>query len=810
MSNIRYIAHKTIIDGKEEYQSIYDHCKNTAEIARDKGDSNNIGALAYLAGRLHDAGKYSTEFQKYIKGNTPQIKGSVIHSIHGAHIVNDASKRALLKRALLSETNLKEQCYINLTAQILRIAIMSHHELKDIISLKGEDIFGNSMTKIQNNYQTVCQNLYSEYSKEDIDKDFSKAVEDIKGIYKMLEVNNTDGDSYYFTLGLYVRMLISILIDADRIDTTNFNENKKYVKNLSNAVDTKWQKFIRYSKNNLKMFNTDESVLNKYRNEISDSCKKFACKSKENVSNGIYCLSVPCGAGKTLSVFRYALYTALRYHKKRIFYVAPYNSILDQNVKKLAEYIGDSNAVLPHYSNVISDNKYNNKYSEEEYARYKLLVENWDNIDTPVIATSAVQFLNSLFDGDTASVRRMQALKDSVIIIDEVQALPIEHIKLFTGAINVLSKYFNASVVLCTATQPVYDQISQLKMQTPINIILPYIYNDVFKRVKFENCMAGQGFSIKQTAEFIFEKSNDVKSVLTIVNTKRAAREITKQVNKLINDNYVVYHLSTNMCPAHRINVINRMIQDLNEGKKKVICVSTSLIEAGVDISFEHVIRSLTGLDKIIQAAGRCNRNFEKDFGIVSIIKISECNEKSKIECAVKNAEQLAFERIVVNNNVTDVFSGKNLESYYKTLFEKNKNFMDYKINQRLTLLDLLIDPKKIILAGNTSASDSIYNLYFSQCFKTAGKEFQVIDDTDQISVVVPYGKTGKNLIQQLKTNTEYIDRSLITKLQNYTIQIRKSDYENNIKSIDCLDNLNIHILRPDKYAELFGFNTDQ
>jgi CRISPR-associated endonuclease/helicase Cas3 len=607
-----FIAHIRITDHAS--QTVVEHNDGVAKLAYDIGASYDIGGLCALASRHHDDGKNTQEYLAYIKAASTGkdvARGSVIHSTHGALLVNN----------LVSAKDL----HAKLVAEMVRTAIMSHHGLRDCISTDGKISFLESSTRIAGSYTAVERIVNEHYGKSAIENEFATACAEAKAIQTKIKGFRSLGNSYgsqHFYLAMYERLLTSILVDADRTDTACF-EDATEPSNIPSSEERKmmWKTYLNHCESKIMKLQAkkEPSTLDSYRAEISKACAEF-----DGGTSGVFRLVVPCGAGKTLSALRFALQTAEHYSKKHVFYIAPFNSILEQNAGEIAEYIGDVDAVLKHHSNIVFDSD-----NGEDEKKYKLLTENW--VQSPVIATSAVQFLETMFAGKTSNVRRMQALGDSVIIIDEIQALPIKVLKLFNTAMNFLAHFCGTAIVLCSATQPLLDKLNDYQILTPKSIISDEEkYNTAFKRVRIVDHINGNGFSVQEAANFILEQARGVKSILAIVNTKPVARKIFECIHSIADNSkeYRPFHLSTNMCPAHRSTVLSEMHDCLKDkdNPQKIICISTMLIEAGVNISFEHVVRSLTGLDSIVQAAGRCNRNRETECGIVSVIYIRDEN----------------------------------------------------------------------------------------------------------------------------------------------------------------------------------------
>lgn len=795
-NNDAFIAH--IRSSDQCIQTVQEHNQGVAALARIAGAEYEIENLSECAGAHHDDGKKTPEFRQYIMDAMDGVKrpkGSVIHSTHGACLIDkfrDDTKPAS-----------------KLAAEMIRTAIISHHGIRDAVSPDGKVCFYIAKDNISNTYDQFEKYFYSKILKTDVEEAFERAENDAQKILQKIKSINPKQNklgSAHIYLALYQRLLTSILIDADRTDTACFEDNVSPPKRLNRQeLMAQWHRYRTYCDQAIEQMTKSKtsSPLDQYRSEISDACANF-----DGGSGGIFRLIVPCGAGKTLSSLRFALQTAERYGKNRIFYIAPFNSILDQNADEIGKFIGDDNAVLRHHSNVIMEESEAESDGEME-RKYKLLTENW--LHSPIIATSAVQFLNTLFISKTSAVRRMQALGNSVIIIDEIQALPIKVLKLFNSAINFLASFCNVSVLLCSATQPLLDEIQSYRLITPRNIAGDIDkYTEAFRRVKIEDCSQGNGKTFAEAADFIFEKAQSANSVLAIVNTKNAAKQIAMRIQKLIPDSeeYELFHLSTNMCPAHRNSVIQKLKAALQrKGRKaKVICVSTTLIEAGVDVSFEVVVRSLTGFDSIVQAAGRCNRNRETDYGVVSIIYINE-ERVEKIE-NLQSAQQITREIFYsVKKRPLEYAGGflskKAMDQYYEKFYRGIEEKMGYplKDDKEHTIVDLLTNKNPGIRKNHEAGS-----LCLTQAFKKAGSEFEVIDDSGKSDVIVEYSDDAKSHIAKLRACKTIAERKKeICYLQRYTLQLNLNPKSLGESGVYQDSNLGIYFLSDRYYDAVFG-----
>lgn len=383
-----------------------------------------------------------------------------------------------------------------------------------------------------------------------------------------------------FSQSLWTRMLYSCLVDADYLDTEAFMspaERPEY-----DSLPELLQRLNAY----IAPWFPAKNQLNEYRCQILSRCLDTASSPR-----GIYSLTVPTGSGKTVSSLAFALRHAVENGLERVIYVIPYTSIIEQNAKVFRDILGDRN-VIEHHCNAQFDG---DEECSRQNLRQRLASENWD---APVIVTTAVQFFESLYSNLPSKCRKLHNIANSVIIFDEAQMIPGSQLKPCVGVIANLVAHFRATAVLCTATQPVLeDLIRDFCPNLSVTEICPQtkeIYRQ-FRRVTYQN---GGKLSNAELAEKLTRQNQ----VLCIVNTRKMAQDVFELLPA-----EGAFHLSTLMYPRHRTEVLQQIRQRLQSG---LVCrvVSTSLIEAGVDVDFPSVYRQITGLDSLIQAAGRCNR----------------------------------------------------------------------------------------------------------------------------------------------------------------------------------------------------------
>ena len=512
----------------------------------------------------------------------------------------------------------------------------------------------------------------------------------------------------------WTRMLYSCLVDADFLDTEQFMNGERGRGGYDDtpALLARLQAYI-------EPWQQPKTELNRLRCEILNTCLNAGSKQK-----GIYTLTVPTGGGKTVASLAFALRHAAEHGMQRVIYVIPYTSIIDQNAQVFRDVLGSGN-VLEHHSGVqfdLSDG------APAEDIRKALATENWD---MPVVVTTAVQFFESLYAARSSQCRKLHNLANSVIIFDEAQMLPLPHLRPCVAAMASLAEQFHSTVVLCTATQPsLGDLLRTYAPDCPVTELCPQtaaLY-DRFRRVTFRQ--AGT-----LTDEALAEQLSEQRQVLCIVNSRKAAQSIYALLPPEGS-----YHLSTLMIPAQRLTLLGEIRERLKQGKPCRV-VSTSLIEAGVDVDFPAVYRELAGLDSVMQAAGRCNRE-GKHPASESIVTIFERTELPPV--LFQTAIGAAREAL---NEARDPAAPETMARYFHSLRDLTGDALD----------------KQGVIKAFTQG---IEGCEFP--FRTVAEKFHLID-RNTYTIYIPYGE-GAALLQRLQNGE--CSKDLYRKLGRYAVSV--------------------------------------
>ncbi|HKP94941.1 MAG TPA: CRISPR-associated helicase Cas3' [Fibrobacteria bacterium] len=822
-----FIAHVRKTD-KSKRQTLKDHLEGVASLSSEFASKTGLALAGELLGLLHDLGKYSKEFQNYLKSATELLnpdedeefvdakglKGKIDHSTAGAQLVwKELSNQGDLGIVV---------------GQILALCIASHHSgLIDCLSSDSSnpvaDNFSRRMGKpdekthlkeamakadsvVLERFRTILHDATLMRCLEEAIRKISRNApgRNIKGFHTRKSV------VAQFQIGLLVRLLFSFLIDADRINSADF-ENPNAAKHRLHGRYTGWGGLVGRLESHLSNFAGDNSI-DVIRKDISKHCLDASARSK-----GVYTLTVPTGGGKTLASLRFALHHAKIHALDRIFYVIPFTSIVDQNadvarkILEPEEYPEDKGRiVLEHHSNLDP---------ETQGWRDKLLAENWD---APVVFTTTLQLLEALFGAGTRDARRMHQLANSVIVFDEIQTLPIKCVHLFNNAVNFLAEQCGSTIVLCTATQPLLDEVCEMKGSIRITSggeIMPDVRGlfEKLKRVEIKDKRKNGGWTEGEIADLAVNESGRVGSCLVVVNTKKAARNLYRKIEG--QSSIPLFHLSTSMCPIHRREQLKKIRDNLDPKRNTpIVCISTQLIEAGVDVDFGSVIRFAAGLDSIAQAAGRCNRNGKRDTGIVHVVDPTDENlgNLDDICIGLEKAKRVLNDFRENPSKYGNNLLGKEaMDWYYRNYFHERKKEMDYPVSAKQigrddTILNLLSINSMAV--GNFRWPPGMPRPYLCQSFMAAAKAFKVIDAPTQ-GIIVQYGTAGKELVAELCAAYELGKQfKILRQAQQYTVNVFPHEFRKLLDegaAREVQEDTGIYYLNERYYSKDFGLSTE-
>lgn len=792
----KHLAH-IAEDGRK--QTVAEHCRGAAKYASHALATVGMVNTAFLAALIHDMGKCKEEYTRYLKnavnGDVNAKRGSVNHTFAGVRFV--------LERWHPSA----ELDHAEITAELIAFAIGSHHGLFDCVDEKQSSGFIHRQTKDGIDYKESMENYLRECATSgELDALFRASVEEmVPLIDKIAALSRQEDDvlaneETFFYMGLLVRMLLSAVIEGDRRDTAEFMNGDQFPKCPENMQQI-WSNRLEYVEEKITAFPLDKPI-NQARRTISNTCASFA-----NGPGGVYRLNVPTGGGKTLSSLRYALVHAKKWNKSRIIFTSPLLSILDQNAEVIRNYVGDDTLILEHHSNLADPGN-----DSEQLRHLELLMDTWES---PIIITTLVQLMNTCFSGKTSAIRRFHSLTNSIIIIDEVQTVPSKMLTLFNLAVNFLSEICGTTVVLCSATQPTLESnvIHHPLLHTPPDIVpaQPALW-EAFQRTEIQNAGC---YRLAELPQVIDDCLKECSSLLVVCNKKEEAAFLFQ---KLLCANYQCYHLSAAMCAEHRrktIRTLTSALEEIKNGGEKLVCISTQVIEAGVDISFQRVIRFAAGMDSVIQAAGRCNRHAEQNEP--APVSIVQCTDETLFRLQDitrgKNATIALLSAFQRNPDQfhNDLSDKKAIEFYYHHLYNSMEpDFQDDVTEEFGSIFHLLSDNPKYADSNSKEA-----NCYFlRQAFHLAGKLFQVFDQ-NTTDVLVPYGR-GRDIRERLINTAQIYGakdwkeiRELMKEAKGYSVSLYQYQLDKLLQlgAVTPLFEESVFVLADGFYDEDTGFS---
>lgn len=665
------------------FQSNEEHCLRVAHLAKCHAAEFGMAEWAYVLGLLHDKGKEKHQFQEYIR-DVNGIPGHASYTQEG-----------------------KAHAYVG--------ALMAH----SLYGPQAKHLFCNQIASHH-------RELYDYYELEQ--KLRLPMPEEIIPLAEKPVLNRPPFKMSAEDFHHLSRMMFSCLVDADYLDTEAFMDERAHE---MRGCHTSLRSLLPLLEQHLEMLGqaAAPSEVNRLRKEVQECCRR-----KSDLPKGFYSLTVPTGGGKTLSSLVWALRHAIHNGMRRIIIAIPYTSIIVQTARILKRLFGED-AVLEHHSNFDPD-------SIRDAAcrhRAKLATENWDY---PIVVTTNVQLFESMFSNKPSACRKLHNMVNSIIILDEVQTLPTAFLQPIVDSLKSYHKMFGISVLFTTASQPLLSGIIEgchPRATFPgidrVVEIVPrdYALHDKLRRVSLAIDKASS------TYDEIADRLSHHERVLCIVNTRHDAMEIYELLPK----EGLTLHLSRMMCPRHVSLTIERLRKALSGHPQGVIrVVATQLVEAGVDIDFPVVYRQEAGLDSILQAAGRCNREGKLERATTYVFSLSK--------------EHRLFGSIVDANNarlnmvdVKDWFAPETMTEYFRQLYCRKETF-DVK-----DIKGLLYKPEEM-------------------CFEEASRAFQLIDEVGKTVIVNMDDSIG--LVERLKRDgMTYL---LMKQLTQYSVTIHDRDFK--------------------------------
>lgn len=773
-------------DGLKREESVAEHTEKTMFLCKEKGGRCGLAQVMSLCGVVHDMGKNKEKYNAYLHADEQtrrKLRGTIPHASTGAKYLCGLQHEGTAQTKVMVE--------------LISYAVAAHHGLFDCVDVENVDQFFRKISTVED-YEEACGNAERDYLGEykvarmlaDAAAEFGGVWGKIKGLYDRMKslIQNKCGEGANahmahcksFLFSCLQRLILSLLIDSDWEATSDFMDgvdmlSKKPHFDAERIFAQAYDYFEEYMRDktdsvNMSKLTEKEQEIWRARNCLQKECRQFASNPA-----GIYCLPIPTGGGKTLSSLAYALeYCRLHPETERIIYVSPYISVTEQNAKVFREAIGIEKRLLElhssmegieewlleHHSSVIcKEDAENGDFNADPSSAYEI---NWEE---PFICTTFVQLMNTLFSDKSASIRRMHRLVNAVVIIDEVQSMPLKCVNTFNYMINFLNAVCNTNIILCTATQPTLHEA-----QCPLCYSKPkYMIEGAdswfrrFERVQICTDEIHKKYTVESLGGRIAEQTANYRTILVVLNTKSAVRRL---YGYLRGKGIQSVYLTTNLCAAHRSDLIDEVKRILGEKQEKIVVVSTSLIEAGADISFECVYRSMAGLDSLAQTAGRCNRNGELENGVVYPIRLDDeqTGNRKELQESVRITDYVIYK--YCNSGKTDsLLTPKWMDEYYRVLYEEMSDQMNFPIKDKgmdASILELLSEgfrPKE-------------KKRFMNQAYKTAGQAYQVIDDW-AFGVIVPY-KEGGRIIEDLQKSPSWETvRKCIRQAQRYTVNVR-------------------------------------
>ncbi|MDK2125303.1 CRISPR-associated endonuclease Cas3'' [Parachitinimonas caeni] len=722
------------------------HLHEVAKLAADNAAPFGGADWARLAGRWHDLGKYRPPFQAKLKLRSGYDPDAHIEVEGGLHSISHSTAGALYAIRQFEKRSGENG---RIAARVLAYLIASHHAGLYDWHNATQPCLGNRLND-KNGELEYQQALAALPPAEVLTDDGFDPMQALNPILGLTQLEQTDTTQPKGAFALWVRMLFSALVDADFLDTERFMNPQDFAqRSRFPEVDQLLPAFNLYMDHKTAALVQPDSTLNRLRAGILAECRSAAQQAP-----GAFSLTVPTGGGKTLSSLAFALEHAVLHTKRRVIYAIPYTSIIEQTADVFREVFKEvqPNPVIEHHSQSQQDG---NSLAS------RLACENWD---APLIVTTNVQLFESLFAARTSSCRKLHNLAHSVIILDEAQQLPVGLLQPILDVLRLLIAYYGVSVVFCTATQPVLTSRQLLDTRRNLRGFAPREVRDIiadpdhlFNQLRRVQVELPPDLNTRSSWEALVNEISQEDCVLVIVNTKNDALELW---NKLPEG---TLYLTTQLCGAHRATLLQQIRQRLaakraGTDQEPLRVVSTSLVEAGVDISFPVVWRALLGLDSIAQAAGRCNR--EGELAGLGRLRLFVSPNGEPNTSQMQNAAATTRKLLHDYPNPQDLLADRALMAKYFARF-----YTDAEGHDRPGIVQALT---KGVLDDHDPLAVS---------FRTAANNFHLIEEREDALVYVPYPADDPAVLKKLEQlDRGKPDRLLLRDLQRYVVTISVSD----------------------------------
>lgn len=675
------IAHINL-KAPQPVQSCEEHNIGVAQLAESFASEFGFGHWGYVMGMLHDKGKEKTDFQNYIR-KTSGYDTSMPYWKDKSH----AYVGALLAKKIYGPLG-----------DLMANQIAGHHAgLYDTSELNNDILHKEMPTEVN---------------------------ADVNKIPLPIDILHTyDKPEEWHHL---YRILYSCLVDADYLDTEKFMNPEQFILRENHTTMQEMKSLLQVKLDEFKK--APATAVNVIRQQVQKECLKAS-----SMPSGFFSLTVPTGGGKTISSIVWAVNHAIKNDKKRIIIAIPYTSIIVQTASVLKSIFGETN-VLEHHSNTDFDQCKDSTLCHQ----MKLATENWDY---PIVVTTNVQLFESMFSNKPSVCRKLHNLCNSILILDEVQTLPTDFLQPIVDALKCYQKHFGMSVLFTTASQPILSGVIEGCNPNASFNGIKSIHEIISGKIKLHDSLRRVRLEINDEGKTYDEVSNELSRydrVLCIVNTRKDAKQLYDRL-----PSEETLHLSRMMCPAHIRKTINEIKETLNNAISPIRVIATQLIEAGVDVDFPVVYRQEAGLDSLLQAAGRCNREGKLDVCTTHVFSLSK--ERPLPTGFIQDGNNA---RKALNAN-SDWFAPSTMTSYFVQLYCRRQTFDKKQIKA------LLYNPKDMN-------------------FEIAAENFKLIDDAS-IPVIVNW-EDSMELIAKLKQyGPSY---QLLKKLGQYTVNIRQNDFK--------------------------------